>query len=52
MVDLDQPYALKPTFVFGKPTYVLGECIVSLGNPALATLLDLLSLTLRLEPRR
>jgi len=42
LVDLDQPDAEKPAFVFGTPTYVLGERIVSLGNPALATLLDLL----------
>jgi hypothetical protein len=33
---------VKPEFVFGTPTYVLGERIVSLGNPALATLLNLL----------
>ncbi len=42
LVDLDQPDAVKPDFVFGTPTYVLGERIVSLGNPALATLLNLL----------
>lgn len=42
VVDLDQPDAVKPAFVFGTPTYVLGERIVSLGNPALATLLDML----------
>lgn len=33
---------MKPDFGFGTPTYVLGERIVSLGNPALATLLNLL----------
>jgi len=42
LVDLDRPDAVKPDFVFGTPTYVLGERIVSLGNPALATLLNLL----------
>jgi hypothetical protein len=42
LVDLDQPDAVKPSFVFGTPTYVLGDRIVSLGNPALTTLLDLL----------
>jgi hypothetical protein len=42
LVDLDQPDAVKPDFVFGTPTYVLGERIVFLGNPALATLLSLL----------
>lgn len=41
LVELEQPDAVKPAFVFGTPTYVLGEHIVSLGNPALATLLDL-----------
>lgn len=42
LIDLDQPEALKPAFVFGTPTYVLGERIISLGNPTLQTLLDLL----------
>ena len=42
LIDLDQPEAFKPAFVFGTPTYVLGERIISLGNPALPTLLDLL----------
>ena len=42
LVELEQPDAVKPDFVFGTPTYVLGERIVSLGNPALATLLNLL----------
>ncbi len=42
LVDLDRPEAVKPAFVFGTPTYVLGERIISLGNPALQTLLDLL----------
>lgn len=40
LVDLDQADALKPAFVFGTPTYVLGEQIVSLGNPALGTLIE------------
>jgi hypothetical protein len=42
LVDLDQPEAIKPVFVFGTPTYMLGERIISLGNPALQTLLDIL----------
>lgn len=42
LVDLDQPGAVKPDIVFGTPTFVLGERIVSLGNPALTTLLSLL----------
>lgn len=42
LLDLDQPDAVKPDIVFGTPTFVLGERIISLGNPALATLLNLL----------
>jgi hypothetical protein len=42
LVDLDQPDAAKPAFVFGTPTYVLGERIISLGNPALAAPLNLI----------
>lgn len=42
LIDLDQPETLKPAFVFGTPTYVLGERIISLGNPTLQSLLDLL----------
>jgi len=42
LVDLDQPDAIRPAFVFGTPTYTLGERIISLGNPALQGLLDIL----------
>lgn len=42
IIDLDQLDAHKPAFVFGTPTYVLGERIVSLGNPSIDALLDLL----------
>ncbi len=42
LVDLDQPDLVKPACVFGTPTYVLGEHVVSLGNPSLANLLSLL----------
>lgn len=49
LVELDQPDAVKPEFVFGTPTYVLGERIVSLGNPALAALLNLLDTEAALE---
>jgi hypothetical protein len=42
IVDLDQPDAVKPPFVFGTPTYVLGERVVSLGNPTSAALIALL----------
>jgi len=42
VVDLDTVGAVKPPYVFGTPTYCLGERVISLGNPALQTLLDLL----------
>jgi hypothetical protein len=42
LIDLDQPGAVKPASVFGTPTYLLGERIVSLGNPSPTTLLNLL----------
>jgi hypothetical protein len=42
VVDLDTGGAAKPPYVFGTPTYCLGEQVISLGNPALQTLLDLL----------
>jgi hypothetical protein len=42
LVDLDQTAAQRPAFVFGTPTYVLGERVISLGNPALADLIALL----------
>ncbi len=42
LIDLDQPESRKPPFVFGTPTYVLAGRIVSLGNPALQRLVQLL----------
>lgn len=42
VVDLDTAGAVKPPYVFGTPTYCLGERVISLGNPARQTLLDLL----------
>ncbi|NJO81751.1 MAG: hypothetical protein HC828_02580 [Blastochloris sp.] len=39
VIDLDQPDVVQPAYVFGTPTFVLGEQIISLGNPALADLL-------------
>jgi hypothetical protein len=42
VVDLDTAGAVKPPAVFGTPTYCLGERVISLGNPALQALLDLL----------
>lgn len=52
LVDLDQVGAVKPAFVFGTPTYVLGGRIVALGNPALAQLLEILDHTAMGEVRR
>jgi hypothetical protein len=41
VVDLsDQPYAPLPAGVVGTPTYLLGDRIISLGNPDLGQLLD------------
>lgn len=42
VMDLDHPDVAKPAEVFATPTYILGEHIISLGNPALQTLLDLI----------
>lgn len=42
LIDLDLPGAVRPPQVFGTPTYCLGERIVSLGNPRLADLLQLI----------
>lgn len=42
LVDLDAPGSVRPPYVFGTPTFVLGDRIVSLGNPAPQELLALL----------
>ncbi len=42
LINLDEQGSMKPDFVFATPTYVLGNKIVSLGNPDVATLLKLL----------
>ncbi|MBO9316674.1 MAG: hypothetical protein J7456_12930 [Chloroflexus sp.] len=42
LIDLDQQPTARPDFVFGTPTYVLGETIIALGNPELSTLLRFL----------
>lgn len=33
VIDLDQPNALKPAFVFSVPTFVLDDKVISLGTP-------------------
>jgi hypothetical protein len=41
VVDLaDQPHAPLPPGVVGAPTYLLGDRIISMGNPDLDQLLD------------
>jgi 2-hydroxychromene-2-carboxylate isomerase len=39
VIDLDDRGAVVPDGVFGTPTFLLGERIVSLGNPTLEDLL-------------
>jgi len=39
VIDLDQDSSKRPAFVFGTPTYVVGETVIALGNPELSTLL-------------
>ncbi len=33
VIDLDQPGAMKPAFVFAVPTFVLDGQVISLGTP-------------------
>lgn len=41
VIDLgDQPNAPLPAGVVGTPTYLLGDRVISMGNPDLADLLD------------
>lgn len=42
IIDISTDTVQRPAYVFGTPTYCLGEQIVSLGNPALPTLLAML----------
>jgi hypothetical protein len=42
VVDLADPASIAPPTVIGTPTYLLGEQVISLGNPALPQLLALL----------
>ena len=39
LVDLDEPEAERPSFVIGTPTFVWGNRILFLGNPAEGDLL-------------
>lgn len=42
LINLDNSQTIQPAFVFATPTYVLGDRIISLGNPDLESLLRLL----------
>lgn len=42
VVDLDEVEVVQPAYVFGTPTYCLGDRIISLGNPSLPALLAVL----------
>lgn len=42
IIDLDQAGAVRPSHVFGTPTYCLDNRIVSLGNPSAQELLQFL----------
>ncbi len=38
VIDLDQPGAMQPAFVFAVPTFVLNGQVISLGTPTCETL--------------
>lgn len=42
VLDLDAPGARRPAGVVGTPTFLLGERIISLGNPTIDALLETL----------
>jgi hypothetical protein len=39
VIDLDDPQAMVPDGVVGTPTFLIGEQVVSLGNPTVEDLL-------------
>jgi hypothetical protein len=39
LINLDQDGAIRPSYVFGTPTYCLDDQIISLGNPSVQALL-------------
>lgn len=45
VIDLDHHSAPVPEGVIGAPTFLLGQQVVSLGNPTLEALLDTLDAT-------
>jgi hypothetical protein len=42
LIDLAQINAMRPLYVFGTPTYCLDNQVISLGNPSLSALLEIL----------
>jgi len=44
VLDLDAPGARRPDGVVGTPTFLLGDRIISLGNPTIDALLDTLDI--------
>lgn len=42
LINLDEDAVVRPAYVFGTPTYCLGDRIISLGNPGLYDLLNVL----------
>lgn len=38
-IDLNEPGATRPAYVFGTPTYCLDDQVIALGNPSLLALL-------------
>ena len=42
LIDLTHMDAIWPPYIFGTPTYCLDEQVISLGNPSLPALLEVL----------
>jgi AhpD family alkylhydroperoxidase len=42
LIDLAQIDAIRPSYIFGTPTYCLDDQVISLGNPSLGALLEVL----------
>ena len=54
LIDLEQPDIVRPTNVFGTPTYCLDERVIALGNPSaqdLLAALDRAAAYARLHPQ-
>ena len=42
LIDLAQIDAIRPAYIFGTPMYCLDDQVISLGNPSLPALLEIL----------